>query len=237
MDFYSLLGKYYDDVFPTGQAQKDFLSDAIMPGSKVLDVGCATGGYGHYLGEKGIEVIGIDLDSDMVEKANSRKSENEQYHVLDMRKILQLEDFDFDVVYSLGNTIVHAPSNYSLVKIIQSMYSKLRDNGTLILQIVNYDRIYKDQVTSLKELESKGGEIKFRRSYELEEHEVIFRGEIEEVSTGEKYTSETSLLPVMKETLEDILVTSGFKYPRFFGDFKMSKYTVDSPAIIVVATK
>lgn len=237
MDFYELLGKYYDDIFPAGENQKEFLLDHVMKGSKVLDVGCATGSYGHHLAKNGVEVIGIDLDEEMVAKANSRKCDNENYYVMDMNKILQIDDYDFDLIYSLGNTIVHANSNYALVKILQSMYSKLRDNGSVIIQIVNYDRIYKDQVTILKELRSNNDEIVFNRSYELLEDEVIFKGKITENSTGDVFESETSLLPLKKEILEDILVTAGFKYPRFFGDFKMAPYNVDSPATIVVATK
>ncbi|MCH1627358.1 class I SAM-dependent methyltransferase [Ferdinandcohnia quinoae] len=50
-----------------------FFSQYVSKGSKVLDAGCGDG-YGSYkLSENGYDVIGIDLSTEMIEKANPRQ--------------------------------------------------------------------------------------------------------------------------------------------------------------------
>ena len=59
---------------------QEFCSDLkLQPGMKVLDIGCGTGGSAFYLARKyGVDVLGVDLSSNMLAIANEHKvSKNE----------------------------------------------------------------------------------------------------------------------------------------------------------------
>src|SRR5512138_3902811 len=55
MDMYDGLARAYDEIFPTNPATLERLSDfGIGPGSRVLDLGCATGGHVLALARRGV---------------------------------------------------------------------------------------------------------------------------------------------------------------------------------------
>ncbi|HCW52131.1 MAG TPA: hypothetical protein DGR79_08765, partial [Clostridiales bacterium] len=72
---WSGLAPYYDRIFPPGRAQLDFigtvLARSLRPVRRVLDVGCATGGYALALADMGFRVTGVDLDPEMVRLARA----------------------------------------------------------------------------------------------------------------------------------------------------------------------
>ena len=59
----------FDPSFRTYVRVKDTL-DGIPPGTRVLDVGCNTGGLGrHLIAEKSCEMYGVDISASLVERA------------------------------------------------------------------------------------------------------------------------------------------------------------------------
>ncbi|XP_070563864.1 uncharacterized protein [Ptychodera flava] len=91
---------------------------ALKPGQKVLDVGCGIGGAAFHMTETyGVEVLGVDLSSNMIEIAMERtvaKTDNPQvqFEVCDVTR----RDFHadaFDVIYS-SHIIVHVVDKLSL---------------------------------------------------------------------------------------------------------------------------
>ncbi|KAI1898360.1 hypothetical protein AGOR_G00071520 [Albula goreensis] len=105
----------------------------LSPGQKVLDVGCGIGGGDFYMARTfGVEVIGMDLSSNMVEIAMERAVKENlpsvQFEVGDATKIIFKED-SFDVIYS-RDTILHIDDKLDLFR---HFYSWLKPGGKVLI--------------------------------------------------------------------------------------------------------
>jgi SAM-dependent methyltransferase len=67
-------------------------------GKRVLDVGCASGGLTELLVERGANVVGIDLNPRLVERARERVGNRAEFRVADISNRLPFGDSSFDVV-------------------------------------------------------------------------------------------------------------------------------------------
>jgi ubiquinone/menaquinone biosynthesis C-methylase UbiE len=67
---FDAIGERYDDVFPHKSGQiiaTQWMIDRLAPGARVLDLGCGTGvPTAGMLAESGVEVIGIDVSTEML---------------------------------------------------------------------------------------------------------------------------------------------------------------------------
>ena len=79
MSLYKSIADFYDEIFPLKSARLSFVSSLLDKSAlDILDIGCASGELAFALAKKGHQVVGIDLDRDMVELARekARRSEN-----------------------------------------------------------------------------------------------------------------------------------------------------------------
>ena len=80
----------------------DWMLDAVgdVRGLHVIDLGCGEGTFGKMLAERGARVTGIDACAAMIEAANARGGDGEQYHVNDMEELRGIGDETFDLATS-----------------------------------------------------------------------------------------------------------------------------------------
>lgn len=112
----------------------------------VIDIGCGTGDHSIDLAGKGYEVVGLDRSEEMIKESKKRK---EVLSRDSLRKLLFLHGgFDelegrftrpFDGAIIMGNTISHNPHDVS--KVLKETTRLLRDEGVLVLQITNFDKV------------------------------------------------------------------------------------------------
>ncbi|XP_066574847.1 phosphoethanolamine methyltransferase isoform X2 [Amia ocellicauda] len=105
----------------------------LSPGQRVLDVGCGIGGGDFYMARKfGVEVLGMDLSSNMVEIAMERAVKENlpmvQFEVGDATKRIFPEG-SFDVVYS-RDTILHIADKLQLFR---RFHSWLKLGGKVLI--------------------------------------------------------------------------------------------------------
>lgn len=131
----------YEKMFGSGYVSTGGLSTTkefvdmlnLTPGQKVLDVGCGIGGGDFYMAKTfGVEVLGMDLSSNMVEIAMERAVTEKlplvQFEVSDATK-RRFPDCTFDVVYS-RDTILHIKDK---VDLFRKFYSWLKPGGKLLI--------------------------------------------------------------------------------------------------------
>ena len=109
----------------------DWMLDAVgeVRDLDVIDLGCGEGSFGKMLAERGAHVTGIDACPAMVDAANARRGEREQYHVNNMETLAGVGDERFDLATSYI-TLVDVP-DYR--RAIAEAFRVLRPDGGFVV--------------------------------------------------------------------------------------------------------
>lgn len=250
MEFYEMIGRHYDTLFPPSEPQKEFLKKQLdeLDGEgrplKILDLGCATGGYALYVAQLGHQVTAVDLDTAMIEILTRSVKEGMtqegsslavQAYADDLRALESYGE-NYDLIYCIGNTLVHLDSLTEVRSFVQSAYKMLKPGGRLIIQSVNYDRVLKENIQRLPEIHREEPELHFIRTYKHVPGAIEFVGQLTD-ETGKTWDSKTKLLPILKDDLKKAFILSGFSEIGIYGDFTEKPFSFESPALVTMAVK
>lgn len=230
MQMYNKIVEVYDQIFPVKEETMAFLLSNLPKGS-VLDLGCATGSYAIKLSQKGYRVYGLDYSQEMVDYAINQNKKLSQMAHFTKRDMLDLDEKNaFIGIYSIGNTLVHLPSKEDVWHMLKHIYEALKPGGTLVLQIINYDRILDQKVDSLPTIEFPNGS--FMRKYEVKDELIAFTS----VLTYQDITQEnvTMLLPLRYEELKNGLKEAGFENIHAYDGFSNNPFKVGKSVQLVI---
>jgi SAM-dependent methyltransferase len=245
---YSSLLEYYDELFPVETTRLDFIESSIacyrkeqnidMP--KVLDLGCATGTTAIQLMRRGMDVVGIDSNTQMIQSAARRNPEPKthcRFFLMDITESGKyLPKNSFDMVLCLGNTMVHLDAIDKIEELIKSVHSLLKPGGIFIFQLINYDMILSQRVESLPTIETTRSSFVRKYSNISEEH-IDFDASVVS-SKGQTVFEETvSLYPLTSKALLHALNNAGFNNENLYSDFDKSSLEKSSLAIVGTAVK
>jgi len=112
VDYYARNRQEESDLYPS---EKVFLSRVLFPGAKVLDVGCASGGFFNIMRsiEPAIDYTGIDIAEPSIEIARERYPEA-KFVVTDGVDI-PFDDNDFDLVHCTSVLVIE-PRYQGIIK-------------------------------------------------------------------------------------------------------------------------
>jgi len=144
MTVFGAYAQYYDLLY----AGKSYASEAqyvhkliqsFAPGAlSVLDLGCGTGAHAVQLAREGYRIHGIDLSTDMLERAKSRlavlpsgQASRLEFSQGDIRTV-RIND-KFDVVISLFDVISYQTTNEDLRAAFATAKAHLKSGGVFIL--------------------------------------------------------------------------------------------------------
>lgn len=236
MKFYNEIAKYYDDIFKENTKQIDLISKVVgQPPKSILDVASGTGGPSIALREKGHMVTAIDLNSSMIDKLKSKSLKVISY-VMNMLNIDKLNS-KFDLIYCVGNSLVHLEDLEEVETFISKVHKSLNDNGNLLIQIINYDRILDKNIKSLPTIENKDKNLVFERYYDYD----VYRQKIEFKTVlktkDREYGNKVYLLPIRKNELDSILKKVGFKDIEYFGTFDQKSFIEEESFHLIALAK
>jgi SAM-dependent methyltransferase len=239
MAFYEELSKYYDIVFPLGEVQFKFMTKRFKDRKNILDLAAGTGNYSIALSKLGFNVVAVDLDEEMIRKIEAKNKEERtsvKPHKLDMKNIQGLEDYQFDGIICIGNSLVHLDNMGEIKRVLEEMYKLLNDNGVVILQIVNYDRVLKNNVKELPLIDRSEYGVRFIRKYDLEEGKILFKTKLI-IDNERSYENCVKLYPLKSKELFNMLKVIGFKDIKLYGGFDEKEYNLESFPLVVEAYK
>jgi len=240
MSFYSSIVKAYDEIFPLNKVQAQFIEGMfpVLLGKKVLDCGCGTGSLAIELGRRSAGVDAFDLDATMVSKAKDKRPQAIDVRFSENDLLRFGDDYatdSFDLVYCLGNTLAHLPSLNEVAAYVNAASKLLKEGGTVLMQVVNYDWVVKNKISHLPTINSDNYE--FERNYIPESHGVIqFSTILTDKNTNESFTQAIPLIPILKNDLAKIL-SDQFTEIQFFGSLKKEDWSEESFHTVVVAKK
>ena len=258
MSFYESISAYYDDIFSASEESVRFLHARTPPEGRLLDLACGTGNHSHALAALGHQVVGIDLDGAMIQKARDKQTAagnaqpaagnaqpaagnaqpaagpEARFHVADMCQIKPLfgAGETLHLIYCLGNSLVHLNGEREIAGVLKDSFDLLEPRGRLVVQIVNYDRILMEKIVELPPIESKEKELVFLRRYDWRpgSSKVHFKTELK--VGGRSIGNSIPLFILKSSVLLNLFAEAGFQEIELFGSFKEDPYGPGSfPAI------
>ncbi|MBL7196910.1 MAG: class I SAM-dependent methyltransferase [Candidatus Omnitrophica bacterium] len=119
------------------KAEEILIEKYLQPGKNILVIGCATGREAIALARKGFNVTGIDISSEMIEKA--KESAQKQNLNIDFEignvKNLKFGNEDFDCAIMFGN-YAHIYPRENRIKALKEIKRILKEKGILIIRAI-----------------------------------------------------------------------------------------------------
>ena len=234
--FYQNLAPVYRYVFPVGN-KASFLSEHLPERGDILDVGSADGGVAAALKSErpNLNVIGLDLSEALLNEAKLLYPEmSAQFVDCDMRDARGIFGSDrFKGIYCIGNTLVHLED---VTEVILDFYHMLKPGGVLVIQILNYDKIMREKPSALPLIDNE--QVRFERYYDYLNHGINFKSVLKIKGDGvRELSAQTTLYPLKKEELINVLNRAGFDDLSFYSGFDGRAYAGSELTLIVKATK
>jgi len=239
LGFYDEISKYYDYIFPTDMEEVNFLSDMSGdPPKYLLDIACGTGGYSLELIKLGYKVTAVDLDQKMVEELKNKAEKLNidvvalQGNMLEIDKKIQDK---FDLAFCIGNSLVHLDGEIEIGMFLKEVKGMLKEDGSLVIQIINYDRILKNKVSFLPTIKNAERGLEFSRTYRCdnEENKIFFKTVLK--VDGKIIQNEIALYPILSDSLVYLASKAGFKNIKLYGNLEGGEFNKDNSYVLVLS--
>jgi 2-polyprenyl-3-methyl-5-hydroxy-6-metoxy-1,4-benzoquinol methylase len=138
----------------------------------VLDIACGSGRHSVALASQGAEVIGLDHSKSMIQEAKKHAATANvapKFIVADMECIRTSVEGTFDLIICLGNSLALTNSIDSLKKVVNDIFHLLKDGGSFVAQVLNFEEIHWTGFRSFPSKTGKlssGEEVTFSRLFE-----------------------------------------------------------------------
>jgi glycine/sarcosine N-methyltransferase len=216
------------------------------PSKRILDLGSGTGEHARYLVSQGFQVVGIDSSESMIDKARDQPlPAGLELHHADIRELETLTDGVFGGAICLGNTLPHLREPGDLGLLFAGLRNLLEPPAPLLVQVLNYHRIFFRQVRHLPVniRQDDEGEIVFLRLMEPQpDGGVLFFPSTLRLRPGQDppleivAAKEVHLRGWRYTEIESALEECGFTDRTLLGGFDGSSFEPeDSADLIVVA--
>jgi 2-polyprenyl-3-methyl-5-hydroxy-6-metoxy-1,4-benzoquinol methylase len=126
---------------------------SLAPGARILDCACGIGVHTLALARHAFSVRGADASPGMVAEA-ARRAEAEglgvEFTTCPWVELTSKFDEKFDLVLCYGNAIGHCKDADEMLASLQGMHGVLRQDGTLVIDSRNWEKLLIRQLFSLR---------------------------------------------------------------------------------------
>ena len=218
------------------------------PEPSVIDLGCGTGEHCRHLAERGFKAVGVDRSREQIAKARDYTDEypphGPRFLCGELETLDELTDERFGAAICLGNVLPHL-DDLPLERALTAVAARLAPEGRLLLQILNYERIFRrgDRYLPLNVRDNPegGGEIVFLRLMKPDgdSHVRFFPSTLllrpgDEPPLEVKSTKEVRLRAWRQDDLEVMLCRHGFRVAERYGDMKRAPFDAESSNDLVL---
>ncbi len=241
-NMYDKISSFYDDMINASSLTnkinsfKSFLDDNIK---YAADYGCGSGNDSIALALKGLNVTGFDPSINMIKIAKAKtKLYNLKIRFHNTGFEIKQKKYKsyFDLAVCLGNTIPNANPNI-LKKGLKNIYYSLKPSGLLIIQLVNYNKILKNNNRILKITDSK--KELFVRFYDFKKNKLNFNILIiNKININEYELNTSEIFPYSFKFIKKLLLSSNFSKVEAYSDFHKNKFSIrNSDNLVLFARK
>lgn len=230
-DEYELVYQQRDDA--EAEQVVDLIEDVAKPatGAHILDVGCGRGRHARALAERGYRVTGLDLSARAIEQARRRAQEEGldiDFRVQDMRT--PMGDADYDGVVNLFTAFGYFEDDADHRRALRHMADALRPGGWLVQDYLNTPHVVDTLVPEDARIED---------GVRIEQHRWVENERVNKTITlrqnGDTRAFRESVRLFTLYDFERLYEDAGLTLVDTFGDYAGSRYTPDSPRLIMHA--
>lgn len=211
----------------------------LQPGDRVLDCPCGYGRHSRELATRGFEVVGCDINHEMLEPAlnSTRKLSNVHFVRQNMVQLRFAEEFD--AVVNLFFSFGFFDSDEENNQVLRNFYRALKPGGRFMMHTdINVPRIvngtYKLQET--RRLKS-GRQLEISETCDMQNKRLEGRWcLLSPDGTRQELRPYTAAIYTL-EDFEAMCQRAGFKNIRGYGDWMGTPLTPESEDMIIVAEK
>lgn len=206
-----------------------------------IDAGCGTGFHSLLLAQLGLHVTATDISEEMLSKTRKHAKEyslNIKTINSTFPELKKTVHKKFASVFCMGNTLAHLLTEKDFFDSLKSFHKVMDSDGTMFLQILNYNRILAqhERIQSIKEANGK----MFIRFYDYENK--LLRFNILTIEKGQKgilhSLKSITLRPWKVSNVVRLLRKAGFAELKIFGSIALEKYDAHSSKdLFVIAHK
>ena len=217
-----------------------FVVDALglRDGDRVLDLACGHGRHAVALAQRGMVVTGQDLNEDYLRMAREDAAragvEIETVHG-DMREIPFTDEFD--AVINMFTAFGYFDSEDEDVRVLKAVANSLKSGGQLLLDTINREWVLSNYVQNDWHTDPNGNTYLEHREFDL----VTGRNRVTfNIVTPDGTRRDSPGHDVRLYTLTELvrlLDAAGLRLSTVCGDYDGRPYHIDTPRMIVVATK
>lgn len=213
---------------------------------RVLDAACGTGQHALALARAGLQVVGTDSSTPMIEVArkNAAGNANVRFEVAAFGRTYDVVGGGFDAVLCLGNSLPHLLTPGAVAEALADMAACLRPGGLLIIQNRNFDRVVARRERWMEPQSHREGDREwiFLRFYDWEPDNLVGFNMVTLQREGSiewrQRISRSLLRPQLAGELESLVQDAGFTKVRTFGDLAGSTFEpLSSGNLVIVATR
>jgi SAM-dependent methyltransferase len=211
----------------------------LQPGQSLLDCPCGYGRHSIALAQRGIQVVGVDINSEELQVAlvNSPHYPMTRFVQQDMRHLLYQDSFDavINMFYSFG----FFESDEENIEVLRRFYRALKPGGKFLMHTdVNVARVMRgDYVFSEIRPLTSGRRIQQREYYDAERKRIVGTWHI---LNGDDSLDEAPPYSMRVYTYDEYVGwcrTVGFREFEAYAYWDGAPFSEESEDMIVIATK
>lgn len=238
-DYLDIYGEFLRSRRPAQEA--DFVYDALalQAGQEMLDVCCGTGRHSVALAKRGLRVTGLDLNADYLAQAEqSALQQGAQLAGIvhaDMRAIPF--ETHFDAVISMFSSFGYLESEIEDAKALAAMARALKPGGRVLLDLLNHEWVILNYQAQDWHQDADGTVYLAHRALDLASgraHVTFTR--IDPAGNRREIVGHHIRLYTLREAI-GMLADAGLHFESVSGDFDGQDYRIDTPRMIITASK
>lgn len=209
----------------------------LEKGARILDLCCGPGRYVIELAQRGLEVVGVDLNEDYVALARrlcEREGVAAEVLVGDMREIPYVDHFD--AVINVGTSFGFFEMEAEDQRGIESVSGALKPGGRFLLEMGNRDYLLKNFESASSSENADGSVTDAQRSFDYVRSRIntTFR------RSASRELLETWFHSWRAYTLAEVaglLAHAGLDLVNAFGGWRSEAYGIDTRRMIVISER
>ncbi len=209
----------------------------LEKGARVLDLCCGPGRYAVDLSQRGLDVVGLDINEDYVALARrlaEREGAHAEFLVGDMREIPWVDRFD--AVINVGSSFGFFASEAEDQRVLEAVAGALGPGGRLLLEMGNREYLLKNFETHRSRENADGSITEVQRSFDFVRSRIDASFRRSAAGSPPETWSHSWRAYTLAE-IARLLSSAGLDLVHTFGDWEAEPYDVDASRMVVIARK